>query len=805
MMKLLFKTALFSLLIFSLQSAFAQSVKVSGSITDKNNKALDYASVALIHLPDSVSVALQATNQQGFYTFDNVKPGRYLIKALMMAYDKNQSASFEVKDVAVKVPSIVLTDRSQNLKDVNIVSKMPVIDQKADRVIVNVEQMNTAGDNALEVISRSPGVKLDKDDNIVLKGKKGINVMIDGKLSYMSGMELTTYLKSLPGSVLSKIELISNPPSSFDAAGTAGIINIKLKRNKMQGFNGNMNLGGGYGRYEKVYAGTNLNYNIGKVSAYVRLNAGHYNSYNRLTLNRTIGEDQYNQVNFWHPITNSLNYSTGADYFINDKHTLGIMIKGFTAPEDTKVNSNSINYNAAGTKMGGTAMFNPQNNTEKNHAINLNYRFKTDTLGGELGFDADYVQYENSKNETFTNNYLDANDQLIGNPIDLRNNGMGKVSIYSVKADYSLNFNKTLKMETGWKSSWVKSQSDVRFDSLKTAGWINDPRRTNQFLYNENINAGYLSLDQSFKNLQIKAGLRAEQTLGDGSSSGTNTLIERKYWKLFPTVFVSYKIDSNNLVTGAYRKSINRPSYSSLNPFTFYTDPYTALQGNPLLQPSYANSLEFNYSLKNFRVLTLSYSIGNESISEVIYQNNITKESISRPENLNRTVSFYVATGSPFDVTKWWNNNTEVSAAYNRTTSPVQGTGYNASSWSWSFSTDNTITLPKNYSLSLYGYYESPSVSGLFHSLESYQINVGAKKSFWKKNATLAFKVNDVFNTSKFRANLEYNNIKTFWQNEWESRKVSLSFTYKFGNMKIKTARSRRTGTADEENRVGKN
>jgi len=805
MMNLLIKSALFVLLIFSFQTAFAQNIKVSGTVTDKSNKALDYASVALIHLPDSASVALQVTNQQGLYEFSHVKSGRYLIKALMMGYGKNQSAPFEVKDITLKVPSIILIDHAQNLKDVNVISKMPVIDQKADRVIVNVEQMNTAGDNALEVISRSPGVKLDKDDNIVLKGKKGINVMIDGKMSYMTGMELTTYLKSLPGSVLSKIELISNPPSSFDAAGTAGIINIKLKRNKMQGFNGNMNLGGGYGRYEKVYAGTNLNYNIGKVSTYVRLNAGHYNSYNRLTLNRTIGDEQYNQLNFWHPVTNSLNYSTGADYFINAKHTLGLMVKGFTAPEETKVNSNSVNYNAAGIKMGGTSMFNPQSNTEKNHALNLNYRFKTDTLGGELGFDADYVRYDNSKNETFTNNYLDASDQLIGNPINLRNKGMGNVSIYSIKADYSLNFSKTLKMETGWKSSWVKSQSDVRFDSLKTAGWINDPRRTNAFLYNENINAGYLSLDQSFKNLQIKAGLRAEQTRGDGSSSGTNTLIDRKYWKLFPTVFISLKLDSNNLVTAAYRKSINRPSYSSLNPFTFYTDPYTAIQGNPLLQPSYANSFEFNYSIKNFRVLTLSYSVSDGSIWEVVYQNNNTKESISRPENLNRTTNFYMATGSPIDVTKWWNNSTEVSVGYNRTASAVQGNGYNAFSWNWSVMSDNTITLPKNYSLTMYGYYDSPSISGLFRRLGSYQLNVGAKKSFWNKNATLALKVNDIFNTNRFRANLEYNNIKTYWQNEWESRRINLSFTYKFGNMKIKTARSRQTGTGDEENRVGKN
>lgn len=801
-MKTLLKLSFSIALLFCLQNAKAQSVKVIGTVTDQNKKALSYASVSLIHLPDSASVSLRATSENGTYEF-KAQAGKYLIKALAVGYQKNQTAAFEIGSSDVNAPSITLKEVSQQLKEVTIVSKMPVISQKADRVIVNVEQMNTAGDNSLEVLSRAPGVKLDKDENIILKGKSGINVMIDGKMSYMSGTELTTYLKSLPADALSKLELISNPPSSFDAAGTAGIINIKLKRNRIQGFNGNMNLGGGYGKYGKIYGGTNLNYNTGKLSTFLRLNAGRYASYNRLTLKRTIGDEQYNQVNFWHPTTNSLNYSTGADYFINDKNTLGLMIKGFTAPEKTKVNSNSVNYNAAGAKAGGTEMFNPQSNTEKNHAFNLNYRLKTDTLGGEFGFDADYVRYDNSKNETFVNTYLDAANNIIDAPVNLRNNGMGNVSIYSLKADYSLNFSKTLKLETGLKSSWVKSLSNVSFDSLKNEGWINDPRRTNLFSYNENINAGYLSLDQSFKNIQIKGGLRAEQTIGNGVSAGTNALIERKYWKLFPTLFVSIKLDSNNLVTAAYRKSINRPSYSSLNPFTFYSDPYTALQGNPLLQPSYSNSFEFNYSYKDFRILTLSYSRGNGFISEVIYQNNATKESITSPENLSKTTNFYLSTGSPFNVTKWWNTNTDFSASYNKTESPIQGSGYNAEAWSWSVSTDNTITLPKNYSLSIYAYYDSPNVSGLFHSLESSQVNVGAKKIFWRKNATLAFKVNDVFNNSKFRANLQYNNVKTFWQNEWESRKVSLTFTYKFGNMKMKTARNRKTGTGDEESRVG--
>lgn len=801
-MKTLLKSIFALLLLISFNKANAQTFKVSGTVNDQVSKApLDLASIALVRLPDSLAV-LQATNQQGVYEFKTVKPGQYIIKALMMGYGKATSAPFEVRDADVKIPAIALIGHSQNLKEVSIVSKAPVIDQKADRTIVNVEKMNTAGDNALEVLSRAPGIKLDKDDNLILKGKKNVTIMIDGKLSYMTGTELNTYLKSLPGDVISKIELISNPPASFDAAGTGGFINIKLKRNKMQGMNGNLTLGGGYGQYEKINGGLNLNYNIGKLSSYVRFNTGRYNSFNRLTLNRTIGNEQYNQVNYWHPITNSTNYAVGSDYFINDKHTVGLMFKGFSSPDQTEVTSNSPNYNAQGAKLGSVTMHNPQKNKIGNNALNFNYRFKIDTSGRELGFDADYVNYNSNKNESFVNTYFDANDQLKGEPINLRNKGAGDIDIYALKLDYVHPFSKKLKLETGWKSSWVNASSDVRFDSLKTVGWANDQRRTNLFQYKENINAAYVSFEQSFKKIEVKIGVRAEQTLGDGVSSGTNTLIHRKYWKLFPNITAAFKATENNQFTLSYRKSINRPSYNSLNPFSFYSDPYTALQGNPLLQPSYANNFEFNYNFKNMRLLTVSYATTKGSVAEVIYQNSTTKESITRSENLNNESNLYIATGSPIDIVKWWNNNTEIYTSYNKVSSPVQGMGFNSSQWSWGISSDNNFTLPKDYTIGVYAYYQSPSVSGLFRNLEAYAINIGLKKTFWKKNATVSLKLNDVFATGKFRAQLKYNNVNTYWQNEWENRKLSLNFSYKFGNMKIKTARNRRTGTSEEEGRV---
>lgn len=778
------------------------SVKLKGIVIDKSDQPVEMVTLVLLRLPDSSKTAIQMTNQNGIYQFEGINPGQYIIKAAAIGYYRTIEKAIRVEKKDIQLPPILLNQQINNLQEVAILAKQAIILEKSDRTIVDVEQMNTTGDNALEVIKKSPGIHLDKDENIIFKGRAGVNVMIDGKMSYMSGAELTAYLKLLPATVMSKIELMSSPPSSFDAAGSAGIINIKLKRNKMKGTNGSVNLGTGYGKYGKVNAGINLNYNTGKLSTYLRLNSGYSNSYNKLTMNRTIGGTQFNQVNFWHPITKSINYSAGADYFINDRHTIGILFNGSESPYHTNGYSNSISYDAQYTVTGKVNALNPQKNTYGNYSYNLNYRFNIDTAGRAFNLDADVVNYKNTRNEQYVNTYYKADDTVIGDPVRLRNNGSGAVSIYAVKLDYVHPFSKSFQAEAGVKTSWVNTRNDVRFDSLKTAGWVNAVNRTNTFLYNEHINAAYISLNKSFDKLELKGGLRAEQTLGNGSSSATDVLVNRQYWQLFPTLFATWKLDSAHTVNAKYARRINRPPYRSLNPFTFYTDPYTAMRGNPFLLPSFSNDIEFNYSYKNFRVLSLTYSKVNQMINEVIYQNDQTKESLSIEENLGKATTVYLATGSPFDVFKWWNTSNELALTYTAVKSGVLGSLYQRSKIGWSVTSENTFTLPKDYQLSLSGDYYGPSLSGLFQTLATYQIDFGLKKTFMDKKATLSLKIRDIFDTARFKGILQYNNVNTYWENEWQSRMISAGFSYKFGNMKIKTTRNRKTGTAEEQGRV---
>ncbi|WP_137758365.1 outer membrane beta-barrel family protein [Pontibacter sp. SGAir0037] len=789
---------------FAVNAQAQTAATVKGTVINASTqKPLDYVSVVLLQLPDSAVVASEMTDAAGAYTFAQVKQGRYAVKALMVGYVPAKSIPFEVKQQEVQVPAIVLHERDNALQEVVVKGQKPLLEQEADRVVMNVEQLNTAGDNALEVLKYAPGVRLDKDDNIIFRGSGSVNVLINGKMTYMSGAELQNYLKSLPASAVSKVELMANPPASFDAAGTAGVINIQLRRDETLGMNGTANLGVGQGAYEKVWGGLNLNYNTGKVSLYTRLNAGHYNSFNRLTLKRNINDSLYNQVNYWHPITKSYNVTAGADYFISKKHTVGLMAKGYASPENTLTTSNSVNYDAAGKAFGSMSMHNPKESNTDNYSLNLNYKFDIDSTGRTLSFDADYVNYSLDADEHFTNNFYGAAGEATQAPAQLRSFSSGGASIRSVKVDYVHPFGKGYKAEAGLKSSWVRTDSEIRFEELQEQGWLNDIKRTNSFVYDENIHAAYLSLSRKFsQKLSMKAGLRAEQTNGKGCSANTDQVVDPDYLKFFPSLLMSYSANDDNQFSVSYSRRISRPSYRNLNPFTFFSDPYTALEGNPFLQPSFSNSLQFNYNYKSFQLLSLSYLESNDFVMNVIEQNDETKVSISRPENLAKSTYLSIGSGGTIPVNSWWTSTLQLEGAFATVSSPVRDIDYNSEQFTWSVSVDQNFNLPKDYKLQFYGYYSSPSVQGLYRAKSNYQIDLGAKRTLLDGKATISLKLRDVFNTSRFRSTINYGNVDMYWQNQWESRRLNLTFDYKFGSNKVKTARNRRTGTGEEEGRL---
>ncbi len=783
------------------QRAAAQAT-ATGTVFNKAGQPLAFATAVLLQLPDSAIANSQTTTGQGGYVFSGVKPGRYCVKALLMSYASARSAAFVVAQEAVTVPALRLAAAATALKEVTVTGTTPMLEQHADRTVLNVDRLNTAGETALEILKKAPGVTLDKDENVVYRGSTGVNVLIDGKLTYLSGAALSGYLKSLPASAISQIELLPNPPASMDAAGTAGVLNIRLRRSQLPGLSGTYTVGQGQGRFEKSSAGTNLAYNAGKVRLFARLDGGRSNSFNRLTMIRTIGDSIFNQENYWRPLLYAGTYATGADVAVTAKQNIGVQLRG-SADQTTAVStSNSVTTDAAGNPGGRRQMTNPQTSHGSNQALNLYYRWALDSTGRELSADADYVRYASAKGQSF-NNVVFAPGGEQGRPAEqLRSAGSSETTIRAAKTDYVHPFAGTKwRAEIGAKTSWVTSRSAVQFDKLAGGAWQLDAPRTNQFRYDERISAGYVSVNTAFRRLELKAGLRGELTRTTGRSATTGQRVERSYFQLFPSAFASYKLDDNNQVSASVSRRITRPNYQSLNPFLNYTDFYTAQQGNPFLAPSLSQSFVLNYLHKDFQVLSLSYLRETNAVNEVVTQNDQTKVSTSTPQNLAGARTLTLSSGGHTDITKGWGVDNQLSGSYSQVRTQIEGNAVRLASYSWAVSSDHTFLLPKQYKLLVGGNYDSPAVMGLFHTKAAGAVNLGLKKQFWAEKASLSLKAADVFSTSRFRSTLRYNNVNQTWNNQWESRRVTLVFTCKIGSGKTQARHP--AASSDEEGRVG--
>lgn len=798
------RPALFLLLLALLglgQRAAAQA-PVAGSVLDRAGQPLAFATAVLVQLPDSSIADSQTTTELGTYAFASVRPGRYCVRGLLLSYRGARSAAFVVAGAPVVVPALRLAPAATALADVTVRGTPPVLEQRADRTVMNVAGLNTAGDNALEVLKKAPGVTLDKDDHLVYRGSSGVTVLIDGKLSYLSGDALTNYLKSLPASAISQVELIPNPPASMDAAGTAGVLNIRLRRSQLPGLSGTATATAGYGRYEKGSVGTNLAYNLHKVRLFARVDAGRYNSYNQLNVVRHIRDSLFQQQNYWHPIDHALNYAAGADLPLTARQTVGVQVRGGIAPETTRATAESVTTDANGRPAGRRTLDNPQTSQNNNFGLNLNYRWAFDSLGHELSADADYVRYTSQQDQHFNNLLFAPRSDVAQDGGQLRSAQAADVTIRAVKVDCVRPVPGTKwRAEAGAKASWVTTQSSLQFDNLRADNWQLDSLRTNQFQYDETITAAYLSLSTTLGRLELKGGLRGEHTHSLGESPTTGQRVARDYFQLFPSLFANYKFSDADQLGLSGSRRITRPAYQNLNPFISYTDFYTVNVGNPYLAPSLSNSLVLNYTHKGFQVLSLSYLRETAAMGQVVFQNDQTKITTLTTQNLNQATTLSLTSGGHTNISKVWVMDNQVGGTYGEVQTRIEGQAVRLVRFGWSASSDHTFALPRQLKLLVGGNYESAGVSGLFALKASGAFNLGLKKQLWADRATLSLKVSDLFYTNGWFSTVRYNNIDMDWTNRYESRRVALSFTGKLGSGKTQTRHA--AGSSDEEGRAG--
>ncbi|MFN8429839.1 MAG: outer membrane beta-barrel family protein [Spirosomataceae bacterium] len=809
-------------LVFIPLFSFAQQSKtIKGSLLDENDQPLPFANVLLIKSKDSTLFKALTSDVGGNFEFKDAKDGNFKLRISMVGYQDFYSPAFVISDESpvFSIPSIKMALNTTVLKELKVVAKKPFIEQQIDRTVVNVENSIVAsGNTALEVLEKTPGVIVDRQNNdLKLKNKNGVLVMIDGRRNYLSNEALVQMLGNMTSDQIESIEIITNPSSKYDASGNSGIINIKLKKNKAFGTNGTVSVTAGDAfipnSTSDLYRGSgsvSLNYRNKKWNVYGNgtLNRNAFYSDNNLSrvvdfegLNsRFTQQSQRNGSGIYSAI------KLGADYFANESTTLGWMFDannwngGMNSTGLTRIAETKNNENINSSLVPISEM----DNDNWNYTGNFNLKKALNKKGKEYTIDADYSGFRNYSFQSFDTRYYDANQNETSALIQ-RNSTPSDIDIFAAKFDFTLPMEDKSKVEFGAKSSFVKTDNDFRFDQFQENAWSPDLGKTNHFVYKEFVNAAYINWGKQWKKVGVQSGLRAEYTNSEGNSKTLNKVVPRSYLSIFPTFFLNQQLTKNHSMRYSYSRRIGRPNYQQLNPFLFFLDPYTFQRGNEFLKPQFTDNLELAYTFKGSVSLSLGYAHIKDNMFDVLEQDDKSKVTYQTSTNLENVENYSANLSFPIPVTKWWNMQNNFNLYYARfRDSDVSGGKLDVGQLAYNFYTSSTFSLKKGWSAEANMWYNSPQVMGIIRTDKAqYAVNGGVQKTILEGKGKLKFNVNDLFLTSFFNGYVKYQNVDLKVSNRWTSRRVSLTFSYNFGNQNVKASRRRGTATDDLKQRAG--
>jgi len=793
--------------------AFAQNGggRVSGKVIDGSTKTIESATITLSHAKDSTMAKMSVAARDGQFVFEGIADGKYFVTITAVGHQPASSPVFEMtgaKEVALQ--TLELVPVAKDIAGVTVTAKKPLVEMKGGKMLVNVDASPTnTGLNALEVLEKSPGVSVDNDGNISLKGKQGVTILVDGKPTYMSGADLAALLKSMQSSNLDQIEIMTNPPARYDASGNSGVINIKTKKGVIKGMNGNVNAGYAQGLYPRFNGGLNLNYRNDKLNLFGGYNGGTYEGFNRLNIDRNLYEADkttlartIDQLSRPHFKGNYHNVKLGVDYNFSKKNVAGIVFNGNFNDNKEDPRSKTNIRDAAGLLQSYLVSRGDNTRNSSNYTFNFNYKHTFDSTGRELTTDLDYAYYDNkSKTMLYTDSYNkqgahESNVLLAGTIPSV-------IKIYSAKVDYVHPFKNGIKLEAGAKTSFVTTDNQVGYErSTNSGAWIPDADRSNHFVYDENINAAYTTLSKTIKKWDLMAAVRVENTNAKGHQYSNDSSFKRNYTNLFPNLSIGYNMNSKHQFNLGYSRRVMRPDYDDLNPFVFFLDSLTYGQGNPYLQPQFTNNIEFSHTYNRFLTTTINYTQTNDIITELLKQNTEKNITYQTRDNFSTMKQWGIAVMGNFPIAKWWNANVYLNVYNNHYNGIYQMDPIEVQFTTFVGNMNNTFTLGKGWSAEVSGWFRTRGAEGLLVANNMGALNSALSKQILKKKGTLKIGVRDIFLTQQFNGWARYSDVDVNIRSRKDSRQFNIGFTYRFGKKNIAPERRRNSGASDEQNRV---
>ncbi len=807
-MKSLFKIISICYFLFGSQNLIAQTTMadVNVKILDEQQKPIANATVELRGAEDKTLTKTVLTNHTGTAAFFALKNGRYYVAVSAKGYDSKISAIFQTP-LTNNSLTLSLSNNIQNLQEVTVTGKKQMIERKQGKTIVNVDAAVTnAGTTVLEVLEKSPGVMVDKNGSISLQGKSSVLVMIDDKPTYLSGTELSNLLGSMSSTQVNQIELITSPSAKYDASGNAGIINIKTKKNKQDGFNGNLTLNTGHGKHLKSNNSLMLNYRQGMINGFINY-SGNYNkgftdiyAYRKyFDANGTIISALDQPSHLGSENTNN-SLRTGLDFYASPKTILGITLTGTAVARNGAGNATATWLSPQMTQDSAIITHSSSDFNLKNGSMNVYGRHNINKTQ-DIGFDVDYLRYGISNDQNFQNIRTGAINYNQGSRGDIPS----QLEIFSAKADYILQLGRSAKFEAGIKSSSINTDNTANYQLSNGNGWKEDLKKSNHFLYQENINSIYSSLEHKINRLSYQLGLRYENTNYTGNQLGNalqpGSKFSKHYQNLFPSGYLIYELDSANSLSFTTGRRIDRPAYQKLNPFVFIINKYTYQRGNPFFLPQHTWNFELSHSYKQYLTTAISYSSIKNYFSQLFLSegNDIlvyTEGNVGQMHNLGFYVTVQV---SPF---KWWSLTAQSNFNYKKL-SGYQNVDYKSSVKQLHTTMNNQFRINPTLNAEISGFYTTQARNDLQELLSpTGQVSAGIVKTILKGKGSLRLTARDIFYTQSMEGMTDFPGANEYFILWRDSRVVNVGFNYRFGKP-LKAAKRSAGGAADEINRAG--